>query len=320
MKIHTLLPVLSIAMTVLTIAVTALVRRRSASTLSALFVLGALLVPSVAGLFALRLRELHQIALYMREGFAGEFGGAFALLLFSVLYGRKEPMEELKKSAPLLLLVGIGALFSSDLLLTEPGFVRLLLVPPDRLLLIGNSGISAASFFLSGILLLAFFQMAKTYSAASTLERWNLKYPMIGVSLWAFSVLVVHGTLVVGNGFDRVFLYLEEVGLLLTDGFFLYAFLVQRPQDVALALTRQTINRSVLFLLGGGRVWWFWRDWQTPWGRWVRSGGASPSVSPWSWGWEPSWWSSPRTVSDGSSRNFWGFTSTPTGTTTGRPG
>ena len=251
MKIHTLLPVLSIAMTVLTIAVTALVRRRSASTLAALLVLGAILVPTVADLFALRLRELHQIALYMREGFAGEFGGAFALLLFSVLYGRKEPREELKKSAPLLLLVGIGALFSSDLLLTEPGFVRLLLVPPARLLLIGNSGLSAASFFLSGIFLLAFFQMAKTYSAASTLERWNLKYPMIGVSLWAFSVLVVHGTLVVGNGFDRVFLYLEEVGLLLTDGFFLYAFLVQRPQDVALALTRQTINRSVLFLLGG---------------------------------------------------------------------
>ena len=251
MKIHALLPIVSIVMTAMTFAVTALVRRRSVSTLAALLVLGGFLLPTVADFFALRLHDAHQIQRYMREGFAGEFGGAFVLLVFSILYGRKEPVEELQKSAPLLLLVAVGAGFSSDLLLTEPGFVRLLQVSPSHFLLIGNSELSAASFFLAGIFLLAFFQMAKTYTSATIKERWNLKYPMIGVALWALSVLVVHGTLVAGDGFDTVFLYLEEVGLLLTDSFFLYAFLVQRPQDVALALTRQTINRSVLFLLGG---------------------------------------------------------------------
>ncbi|EQD24557.1 MAG: hypothetical protein D084_Lepto4C00413G0002, partial [Leptospirillum sp. Group IV 'UBA BS'] len=251
MKIHTLLPVLSIAMTVLTIAVTALVRRRSASTIAVLLVLAAILFPTVADLFALHLREIRRIALDMRVGFAGEYAGAFAVLLFSVLYGRKDPKKELKKSAPLLSLVAIGSLFVSDLLLTEPGFVRLLVVPPSQLLLIGNAGLSTSSFFLAGIFLLAFFQMAKTYTSASAMERWNLKYPMIGVALWAFSVLVIHGYLVVNNGFDRSFLYLGEVGLLLTDGFFLYAYLVQRPKDVALALSRQAINRSVLLLLGG---------------------------------------------------------------------
>ena len=251
MKIHALLPIVSIVVTAMTFAVTALVRRRSVSTLAALLALGGFLVPAIADFFALRLHDAHQIQHYMREGFAGEFGGAFVLLVFAILYGRKEPVDELKKSTPLLLLVAVGAGFSSDLLLTEPGFVRLLQISPSHFLLIGNSELSAASFFLAGIFLLAFFQMVKTYTSATVNERWNLKYPMIGVALWAFSVLVVHGTLVAGDGFDTVFLYLEEVGLLLTDIFFLYAFLVQRPQDVALALTRQTINRSLLILLGG---------------------------------------------------------------------
>ena len=250
MKIHTLLPIVSIAVTLLTMAVTALVRRRSASTAAALLMLGAILLPAVSDLLALHARELHQIARFMRQGLAGEFAGAFAFLVFSVLYGRMSPGEEIRKTGPLLLLVAIGSLFIADLLMTQPQFVRLLLVPPSQILLIGNDGLFAESFFLTGIFFLALFQMAKTYTAASTMERWNLKYPMIGASLWALSAFVIHASLVIDNGFDRVFLYLEEVGILLTDGFFLYAFLVQRPKDVALALTRQTINRSVLLLLG----------------------------------------------------------------------
>lgn len=250
MKIHNLLPILSIAMTVLTIAVTALVRRRSVSTVAVLLMLGATLAPAVSDLLALHARELHHIARFMRQGLAGEFAGAFAFLLFSILYGRLNPREELRKTGPLLALVAIGSLFTADLLLTQPQFVRILLVPPAQILLIGNDALFAESFFLTGVFFLALFQMAKTYTAASTMERWNLKYPMIGASLWALSAFVIHASLVIDNGFDRVFLYLEEVGLLLTDGFFLYAFLVQRPKDVALALTRQTINRSVLLLLG----------------------------------------------------------------------
>ena len=251
MKIHTLLPVLSIAATVLTFLVTAVVRRRSASTLSVLLVLGAVLLPSVADLYVLHLRELSRIAFSLRLGFAGEFVAACAVLLFSYLYGRQRPLEELRKAGPLLGLVAIGALFVCDLFLTQPDLVRLLLVPPAQVLLIGNAALSAASFFLSGIFLLSFFQMGKTYSAASGIERWNLKYPLIGVGLWSGSVLAIHANALANGGFDRSFLYLGEVGLLLMDGFFLYAYLIQRPPEVALALSRSVLNRSLLFLLGG---------------------------------------------------------------------
>ena len=251
MKIHTLLPVLSIAATVLTFLIAAVVRRRSASTFSVLLVLGAVLLPSVADLYVLHLRELSRIAFSLRIGFAGEFVAAFAVLLFSVLYGRQRPLEELRKSAVLLGLVGVGVLSVCDLFLTQPDLVRLLLVPPAQVLLIGNSGLSAAAFFLAGIFLLSFFQMGKTYSAASGIDRWNLKYPLIGVALWSGSILAIHVNALVNGGVDRSFLYLGEVGLLLMDAFFLYAYLIQRPPEVALALSRSTINRSLLLLLGG---------------------------------------------------------------------
>ena len=251
MKIHTLLPVLSIAATVLTFLITAVVRRRSASTFSVLLVLGAVLLPSVADLYVLHLRELSRIALSLRLGFAGEFVAAAAVLLFSILYGRKHPLEEVKKAGILLGFVGIGVLSVCDLFLTLPDLVRLLLVPPSQVLLIGNSSLSAAGFFLAGIFLLSFFQMGKTYFAASGLERWNLKYPLIGVALWSGSVLAIHINALASGGFDRSFLYLGEVGLLLMDGFLLYAYLIQRPPEVALALSRSTINRSLLLLLGG---------------------------------------------------------------------
>jgi len=251
MKIHTLLPVLSIAATILTFLVTAMVRRRSASTLSVLSVLGAVLLPSVADLYVLHLRELSRIAMSFRLAFAGEFVAAYAILLFSVLYGRKNPLEELKKAGFLLGLVGIGVLSVGYLFLSQPDLVRLLLVPPSQVLLIGNSALSAAAFFLAGIFFLSFFQMGKTYTAASGIEGWNLKYPLIGVALWSGSVLAIHANVLANGGFDRSFLYLGEVGLLLMDGFFLYAYLIQRPPEVALALSRSTINRSLLLLLGG---------------------------------------------------------------------
>ena len=146
MKIHTLLPVLSIAATVLTFLITAVVRRRSASTFSVLLVLAAVLLPAVADLYALHLRELSRIAGSIRLGFSGEFVAAFSVLVFSVLYGRQKPLDELRKAATLLGLVGVGVLSMCDIFLSQPDLIRLLLVPPAQVLLIGNSGLSAAAF------------------------------------------------------------------------------------------------------------------------------------------------------------------------------
>ena len=252
MKIHEILPAVSLLLTFITIGLTYLVRRWSLSTFSILLVLASALLPAFSYLIALRSHYLPTLQTGFRAGMAGEFVSASSILLFSLTFARKQPLEEVWKMVIPLTLIGLGTLFSINDVFFEHHLFRIIALPPNKsVLLINNSSLSALSFFLTGVLLFSLFQLAKTYLSAEGSERWNIKYPMIGVSLWSFALILVHANQVLNNGFDRSFLLLEHTGLILLDGFFLYAFLIQKAQEITLALSRRAINRSVLILLGG---------------------------------------------------------------------
>ena len=252
MKIHNLLPVTSIALTFITIGFTYFVRRWSVSTFSLILVLSAALLPSFSYLVCIMSHNIHTIQEGFRFGTSGEFISAFSILLFSLTFAREQPLEGIWKMGIPLTLIGLGTLFSVNDVFFEHHLFRILMLPANEsVLLINNPDLSTLSFFLTGVLLFSLFQLAKTYISASPLERWNIKYPMIGVVLWSFALLLVHANQIVNNGFDRSFLLLEHTGLILLDVFFLYAFLIQKAQDITLALSRNAINRSVLILLGG---------------------------------------------------------------------
>ena len=252
MKLHTVLPVSSLFLTVLAVGIISIVRRWSASTLASLLVLLCSLVGGVADFAALRIHNLQHLELAFRIAFAGECLTAASILLFSVLYSRVQPSARFFEMGIPLTIAGLGFVFFVTSLFLDKHLFRLLPVPQTRaVLLISEPGLSAVSLFLIGTLLFSLYQMSRTYLAAGTMERWNVKYPLIGVSLWSFSLILVHANQLVNNGFDRSFLLLEHIGLLSMDVLFLYAFLIQKTEEVALSLTRSTINRSVLILLGG---------------------------------------------------------------------
>lgn len=252
MKIHEILPAVSLLLTFITIGLTYLVRRWSLSTFSILLVLASALLPAFSYLIALRSHYLHTLQTGFRVGTAGEFVSASSILLFSLIFARKQPLEEIWKMGIPLTIIGLGTLFSVNDVFFEHHLFRIIALPANKsVLLINNPSLSALSFFLTGVLVFSLFQLTKTYLSAEGPERWNIKYPMIGVSLWSFALILVHANQVLNNGFDRSFLLLEHTALILLDGFFLYAFLIQKAQEITLALSRRAINRSVLILLGG---------------------------------------------------------------------
>ena len=252
MKLHEIIPIISLFFTIAAIVLTYFVRRWSLSTFFLLLVLATAALPAFSYLVCLRSHYLETLRTGFRFGIAGEFLAAVAVLLFSLTFARKQPLEEIWKVGIPLTIGGLGGLFSVNDIFFQPHLFRIVALPANKsVLLINNPALSALSFFLTGILLFSLFQLAKTYLSAKGVERWNIKYPMIGVFFWSFSLILVHANLVLNNGFDRSFLLLEHAGLILLDGFFLYAFLIQKAQDITLALSRNTINRSVLILLGG---------------------------------------------------------------------
>ncbi|MHB1286624.1 MAG: ATP-binding protein [Leptospirales bacterium] len=252
MKIHDILPITALAATLITIGLTYFVRKWSASTFSLLLVLSASLLPSLSYLVCLRSDNIKILQEGFRFGTAGEFVAAASILLFSLVFARKYPLDEIWKMGIPLVFISFGSLFLITNVFIQSHLFRILPLPEnDSVLLINNPSLSTISFFLTGTLLLSLFQMAKTYISASSAERWNIKYPMIGVLFWSLSMILIHANQLLDNGFDRSFLLLEHTGLILMDGFFLYAFLVQKAQDISLALSRNAINRSVLILIGG---------------------------------------------------------------------
>lgn len=252
MKIHILLPFFTFILTLLTAALTAFVRRWSASTFSALLVLLAAITLSSFDLLVLRIHNLQHLETAIRFAFATEFLAASAVLIFSILYARENPLSQFTSMGLPLTVVGLGVLYFTTSIFLENHLFRLLSLPQTHsVVLIATPELSGASFFLIGVLLYSFYQMSRTYVSADALARWNIKYPMIGVMLWSTSLILIHANQIMNNGFDRSFLLLENVGSLLLDGFFLYAFLIQKSQEISLALNRTTINRSVSLLIGG---------------------------------------------------------------------
>lgn len=252
MKIHDLLPILAVSLTLLTTGLTAFVRRWSASTFAALLVLSSALVLAASDLLVLRIHNMRHLDIGIRGVFAGEILASFAVFLFSILYSREKPASQFLRMGLPLTVMGLGIFYFVTSFFLDNHLFRLLVLPQTHsILLISTPNLSGAGFFLIGILLFSLYQMSRTYISADSLARWNIKYPLIGASLWSCALILVHANQIINSGFDRSFLLLEPVGLVLLDGFFLYAFLIQKSQDVALAISRNTINRSVLLLLGG---------------------------------------------------------------------
>lgn len=251
-KIHHILPTASLILTIAALGLTYFVRRWSASTFSLLMVLGTSLVPAFFYFSAVRSQNLHSLQENFQRGSAGELLCVLSILLFSTVFSRKTSLREIGKFTIPLIIIATGVAISLNEIFFDPQLFRILVLPQTRsVLLINNPTLNTISFFLIGTLLLAFYQMSRTYLSATGLDRWNIKYPMIGVFLWSLSLIIVHANQIIGNGFDRSFLLFEHVGLVLMDSFFLYSFLIQKAQDVTLALSRNAINRSLLLLMGG---------------------------------------------------------------------
>ncbi len=254
MTVHALLPPFWVALTLLTVGVTCVVRRGSPSTQGLLMLLLGALIPGAIDLAALRVNDPELLRRMVEWRLAGEFLAGAALLVFAFSYARKNPGTQglfsgwKGQSIPIL----TGILLAVGVALSTPTLVRVVLIPQSgTVLFLGGTADTLLSFFLCTLFLFGLYQMVRTYHAASKMERWNIKYPLIGVGLWSLSVLVVHANQIADRGFDRSFLMLEGVGLVLMDLFFLYAFLIQRVQEVGLALSRTVINRSLLLLVVG---------------------------------------------------------------------
>ncbi|MEC4682648.1 MAG: ATP-binding protein [Nitrospirota bacterium] len=252
MTLHAILPPFSVILTFLTLGVTYGVRRRSHSTLGLLLLPASALVPVVADLTGLRLIDPESLREAYAGNLAGDFLAAAFLLLFGFTYARKDAAEDLRKGKGMLIPGGIAILLSMGIAFVNPHLVRVVLLGGgSTVLFLGEATATFLSLFLIALLLFGLYQISRTYLAASGMERWNIKYPMIGVTLWTLSVLILHSAQIMEDGFDRSYFLLEVVGLLLLDLFFLYAFLIQRAQEVRLALSRTMINRSFLLLSGG---------------------------------------------------------------------
>jgi signal transduction histidine kinase len=182
----------------------------------------------------------------------GEVLSAVGLILFSLGFLRQTPWQEIKNQKFLLGLISAGILFALVEIIRDPGLIKILLLPGPSVLFLSSPELNTLSFFLMGVLLFGLFQMARTYVSAAGLEQWNIKYPMIGVFLWVLSIFLVHANQVMAGGFERSFLYLEDLGLFSMDILFLYSLLIQRAKDVSLQISRNAINRSLLLLMAGG--------------------------------------------------------------------
>jgi signal transduction histidine kinase len=252
MTLHSILPPLSIFLTAMTLLVVAFTRRRSHSTLGLFLLPGVALLPVLADMAGLRatgteiLREAYSINM------AGDFLAAATLIFFSFTYAREQTGDDLRKWRPLLALLFFGMGIALIILLMNPHMVRIVPIGQGlTILFIGETTATFLSFFLILILIFGLYQLFRTYLAASGMERWNIKYPLIGAGLWSLSVLLLHSAQITENGFDRSFFLLEIVGLILLDIFFLYTFLIQKAKEVKLSLSRTVINRSLLLLSGG---------------------------------------------------------------------
>jgi putative PEP-CTERM system histidine kinase len=249
---HSILPPLSIFLTAMTIAAAALTRRRSHSTLGLFLLPMAALFPMLADIIGLRSNETDILRKAYSGNMTGDFLAAAALIFFSFTYARGEAGEDFRKGKALLVAVISGMGIALLIALLAPQMVRVVLLGQGRtVLFIGESTATFLSFLLILILIFGLYQLLRTYLAASSMERWNIKYPLIGAGLWSLSVLLLHSEQITENGFDRSFFLLEVVGLILMDCFFLYAFLIQKSQEVKLSLSRAVINQSILLLSGG---------------------------------------------------------------------
>jgi signal transduction histidine kinase len=252
LKIHDLFPLLTICLTAATIIVTYLVPRRKSSSLFLLLVPLSALFP-VLGTFALfNPQTLTSLETNVQFWLTGEIVSAVGLIFFSIGFSRQTPWEEIRKQPILLTAIAGGILFSIVEVLRNPDLIKILLLPGPSVLFLASPEFNTLAFFIMGILLYALFQMARTYISAAGLEQWNIKYLMIGVFLWILSIFLVHANQILSGGFDRSFLYLEDLGLFSMDLLFLYSLLVQKAKDVSLQVSRNAINRSLLLLMAGG--------------------------------------------------------------------
>ena len=252
MKIHDLFPLLTICLTSATIVVTYLVPRRKASSIFLLLVPLSALIP-VLGTFAIFIPQtLISLGHNFQFWLIGEVLSAVGLIFFSLGFSRQNPWREIQNQKILLTLISLGILFALVEIVRDPGLIKILLLPGPSVLFLSSPEFNTLAFFIMGILLFGLFQMARTYISAAGLEQWNIKYPMIGVFLWVLSIFLVHANQVLAGGFERSFLYLENLGLFSMDILFLYSLLVQRAKEVSLQVSRNAINRSLLLLMAGG--------------------------------------------------------------------
>ena len=252
LKIHDLFPIITICLTIATMIVAYIApRRRSASAFLLLAPLSALF-PVLASFSIFIPQTLLSIDHNFQLWLAGEILSCLGLILFSLGFSRQDPWKEIRGQKFLLGFILSGILLSIYEILENPDLIKILLLPGPSVLLINSPEMTILAFFIMGMIILSLFQLSRTYISAAGLERWNIKYPMIGVFLWTLSVFLIHTNQVLSGGFDRSFLYLEDLGLFSMDFLFLYSLLIQRVKDVSLQVSRNAINRSLLLLLGGG--------------------------------------------------------------------
>ncbi|BAM07927.1 ATP-binding protein [Leptospirillum ferrooxidans] len=252
MKIHDLFPIITICLTIATMIVAYIApRRKSASAFLLLAPLSALL-PVLASFFIFIPQTLLSIDHNFQLWLAGETLSCLGLILFSLGFSRQDPWKEIRGQKFLLAFIISGILLATYEILENPALIKILLLPGPSVLLINSPEMTIFAFFIMGMIILSLFQLSRTYISAAGVERWNIKYPMIGVFLWTLSVFLVHTNQVLSGGFERSFLYLEDLGLFSMDFLFLYSLLIQRVKDVSLQVSRNAINRSLLLLLGGG--------------------------------------------------------------------
>jgi putative PEP-CTERM system histidine kinase len=252
LKIHDLFPIVTICLTIVTMIVAYIApRRKSASAFLLLAPLSAL-IPVLASFFIFIPQTLTSIDHNFQLWMAGETLSCFGLIVFSLGFSRQDPWKEIRDQKLMLGMSLSGVFVSTFEILENPDLIKILLLPGPSVLLINSPEMTILAFFVMGMVILSLFQLSRTYISAAGLERWNIKYPMIGVFLWTLSIFLVHTNQVLSGGFDRSFLYLEDLGLFSMDFLFLYSLLIQRVKDVSLQVSRNAINRSLLLLLAGG--------------------------------------------------------------------
>lgn len=251
MRILPLFPLITSLFTVGTVWVIFFLRSRSVESISLiLFLVAGAIVEGAHFTFFMfhsspAFTESYRIALVF------EMLRLVPFISFAFSFSRQGWKSEIERWLPVLIPLGIGILWSVFTITQGRHVADHIFLPGGRTFFLLPESVRVLAYFQGAVLLLGFAQLLRTYLSGNGLSRWNMKYLLIGITLYMVSILLLWFHFGWDESLDRVEFLIETGGLFLLNILILYSLMVQKSEEVKLVVSRSLINRSIVLLLGG---------------------------------------------------------------------